>query len=269
MAGAGPGRYPPQRKLHAENLRFKEDATLEVMTTFRRPDTLESQVLRAEGSKLIRERVFNKILEAENEIQSKSARGQVDIVPANYSFSYLGTEACADRKCYRLGITPRRQEKYLIQGEIWVDAEDWGIVRVQGSPSKRPSFWTRKIQIDRRFKRIDGMWLNASLESISDILIAGRPTLNIEYSYEAVQTDGTMDRAQFGQSVYLSSHQIALNGRGNGGTQEATALVCNFKQPCTSLPGTLPSITGRRRRFELRSFSFIAVPKSARPPHVS
>ena len=82
--------YRAQRKFRAENLRFKEDATLEVMTTFRRPDTLESQVLRAEGSKSIRERVFNKILEAENEIQSKSARGQVDIVPANYSFSYLG-----------------------------------------------------------------------------------------------------------------------------------------------------------------------------------
>src|SRR5437762_6607442 len=57
--------YRAQRKFRAENLRFKEDATLEVMTTFRRPDTLESQVLRAEGSKLIRERVFNKILRSE------------------------------------------------------------------------------------------------------------------------------------------------------------------------------------------------------------
>ena len=52
--------YRAQRKFRAENLRFKEDATLEVMTTFRRPDTLESQVLRAEGSKSIRERVFKK-----------------------------------------------------------------------------------------------------------------------------------------------------------------------------------------------------------------
>jgi hypothetical protein len=138
--------YRAQRKFHAANLRFKEDATLEVMTTFRRPDTLESQVLRAEGSKLIRERVFDKILEAENEIQSRRSKQQVDIVPANYSFSYLGTEYCAERKCYRLGITPKRKEKYLIQGDMWVDAEDWGIVRVQGSPSKRPSFWTRKIQ---------------------------------------------------------------------------------------------------------------------------
>jgi len=193
--------YRAQRKFHAANLRFNEDATLEVMTTFRRPDTLESQVLRAEGSKLIRERVFNKILEAENETRSKPARQQVDIVPANYGFSYLGTEHCDERKCYRLEITPKRKEKYLLQGEIWVDAEDGGIVRVQGSPAKRPSFWTRKIQIDRRYKRIDGMWLDATLESISDILIAGRSTLNIQYSYETVQTDGTMNRAQLEQSV--------------------------------------------------------------------
>ena len=59
--------YRAQRKFSATNVRFKEDATLEVLTTFRRPNTLESQVLRAEGSKIIRERVFNKILEAENE----------------------------------------------------------------------------------------------------------------------------------------------------------------------------------------------------------
>src|SRR4030095_3589549 len=59
--------YRAQRKFSATNVRFKEDATLEVLTTFRRPNTFESQVLRAEGSKIIRERVFNKILEQENE----------------------------------------------------------------------------------------------------------------------------------------------------------------------------------------------------------
>src|SRR6266571_2011003 len=47
--------YRAQRNFHAANLRFEQDATLEVRTTFRRPDTIESQVLRAEGSRLIRE----------------------------------------------------------------------------------------------------------------------------------------------------------------------------------------------------------------------
>ena len=185
--------YRAQRTFHAANLRFEEDATLEVRTTFRRPDTIESQVLRAEGSRLIRERVFDNVLKAENETHSKLAKQQVDIVPANYSFSYIGQELCDDRKCYRLGITPRRREKYLIQGQIWIDAEDWSVVRIQGSPAKRPSFWTRQTQIDHRYKRIDGMWLNDSLESTSDILIAGRSTLKIQYLYEAIETDRSME----------------------------------------------------------------------------
>src|SRR5258705_4450601 len=81
--------YRAQRKFYAANQRFNEVATLEVRTTFRRPDFLESQVLRAEGSKLIRERVFNKILEAENETRSMPARQEIAIEPANYSFSLL------------------------------------------------------------------------------------------------------------------------------------------------------------------------------------
>jgi len=190
--------YRAQRTFHAANLRFEEDATLEVRTTFRRPDTIESQVLRAEGSRLIRERVFDNVLKAENETHSKLAKQQVDIVPANYSFSYIGQELCDGRKCYRLGITPKRREQYLIQGLIWIDAEDWSIVRIQGSLAKRPSFWTRQTQIDRRYKRIGGMWLNDSLESTSDILIAGRSTLKIQYLYEAIETDRSMER--FGEA---------------------------------------------------------------------
>ena len=186
--------YRAQRNFHAANLKFEEAATLEVRTTFRRPDTIESQVLRTEGSKLIRERVFDKILKAENETHSKLAKKQGDIVQANYRFSYIGQELCDDRKCYRLAITPRRREKYSIQGQIWIDAEDWSIVRIQGSPAKRPSFWTRQTQIDRRYKRIYGIWLNDSLESTSDILIAGRSTLRIQYLYEAIETDGSMER---------------------------------------------------------------------------
>src|SRR5438876_8147163 len=73
------------------------------------------------------------------------------------------------------------QSSASIQGQIWIDAEDWSIVRIQGSLAKRPSFWTRQTQIDRRYKRIDGIWLNDSLESTSDILIAGRDRNQFSY----------------------------------------------------------------------------------------
>lgn len=59
------------RTFQAENRRFKTHAMMQVLTTFRHLDGLDSQVLRHEGSQFIRERVFSKILEAEKETGSK------------------------------------------------------------------------------------------------------------------------------------------------------------------------------------------------------
>lgn len=180
--------YQVERKFYAANQRFKMEAALEVNTTFRRPDQYHSQVVRSDGSKLIRERVFDKILDAEKETQTKTAKEQVSIVPANYTFVLAGKEDCSGRPCYRLRISPKKKDKYSVNGQIWVDAEDGAIVRIQGSPGKRPSFWTLNTQIDRRYKRVDGVWLCDSMESTSDILIGGRSTLRVDYRYVAVQT---------------------------------------------------------------------------------
>jgi hypothetical protein len=75
-----------------------------------------------------------------------------------------------------------------LDGEIWVDAEDYSIVRIHGSPAKKPSMWTLKTEIDRRYKKIDGIWLPERLDSSSNILIAGHSVLSIEYMYDSVQT---------------------------------------------------------------------------------
>lgn len=178
--------YQAERKFYAENKRFDLKSTLDVKTVFRRPDVLRSEVVHSEGSKLIRERVFDKILEAEQETQSKAVREQIKIIPENYHLDLQAREDCSGRACYRLKISPKRKDKYSIEGQIWLDAEDWAIVRLQGSPSKRPSFWTQHTEIERQYKRIDGLWLCESMKSISDIFIGGRSTLQIDYSYLAV-----------------------------------------------------------------------------------
>ena len=59
------------------------------------------------------------------------------------------------------------------------------MVRLQGSPAQRPSFWTLRT-IERRYRRIDGIWLCEAMESTSDIVIAGRSTLKVDYDYSDV-----------------------------------------------------------------------------------
>ena len=180
--------FRARRKFYAANKRFKTDSTMYVQTVFQRPDHLQSTVTQHEGSTLIRSRVFDKILEAESETHSRKDKQQVDIIPANYNFALAGTEDCAGRTCYHLKISPRRREKYSLDGEIWLDGEDYSIVRLHGSPAKRPSIWTLKTEIDRRYKKVEGMWLPERLDSSSNIVVAGHSVLSIEYSYESVIT---------------------------------------------------------------------------------
>lgn len=140
------------------------------------------------GSNFIRTRVFDKILEAENETRAKKDKQQVDIIPANYNFAVLGAEDCDGRSCFRMRISPKRRDKYSLDGEVWIDAEDYSIVRMRGSPAKRPSIWTLKTEIDRRYKKVDGIWLPERMDSSSNIMIAGHSVLSIEYTYNSVQT---------------------------------------------------------------------------------
>lgn len=180
--------YQAQRRFYAENSRFRQESLLEVKTRFRQPGTLESEVVRSEGSQLIRERVFDKILEAEMEASTGETKREVSITPANYYFALIGKEECDGRACYNLRITPKHKTKYSLNGQIWVDEEDGAIVRMHGSPAVRPSFWTIGTEIERRYKRIEGVWLCIDMESTSNILIAGRSSLKINYEYVKVRT---------------------------------------------------------------------------------
>ena len=178
------------RKFYAANARFRTDSTMVVHTIYRPPDEMQSTVVSQQGSNLIRTRVFDKILEAENETRSKKAKQQVDIIPDNYWFALAtpGIEECDGRGCLHLKISPKRRDKYSLLGDIWVDAEDYSIVRIHGTPAKRPSLWTLHTEIDRRYKKIAGMWLPDRLESSSNVMIAGPSKLSIEYSYKDVET---------------------------------------------------------------------------------
>jgi hypothetical protein len=182
------------RRFHAANLRFKVEARQEVETVFRRAEPLDSRVLRHSGSELIRNRVFDRILQAERETSGRKEKAGVDITPANYEFSFVSVTELNGRRAYRLSVSPRRKGQYFIRGTIWVDAEDFGIARITGSPAKRPSFWTLRTTLDRTYERVHGLWLPKRLESVSDIFMAGRSTLAIDSEYGRILAEPRVSR---------------------------------------------------------------------------
>lgn len=181
--------YKAMRRFHAANPRFGVASTMDVMTVFRQPESLESRVLKQEGPLLIRERVFDKILEAEKESIHKKDQIENGILPVNYNFGFVGFDQYEGRNCYHLTISPKRKSRNLLNGSVWIDAEDFAVARIQGSPSKRLNFWTLKTEIDRQYERVGKYWLTKKIVSSSDLFLAGYSTLSISSSYTDVQAN--------------------------------------------------------------------------------
>jgi hypothetical protein len=89
--------------------------------------------------------VFSRLLESESEASQPGARERSRITPANYSVSMAGEKSINERPAYIIEIAPLTHNKYLIKGRIWVDAEDYAIVRIEGTPAKKPSFWIKHV----------------------------------------------------------------------------------------------------------------------------
>ena len=92
----------------------------------------------------------------------------------------------------RLGVAeaaikkPGRKDLLLVNGSIFVDPASADLMRVEGRLSKTPSFWTRRVEVIRRYQRINGIRVPIAIESVAQVLIAGRSTFQMTYEYETI-----------------------------------------------------------------------------------
>jgi hypothetical protein len=80
-----------------------------------------------------------------------------------------------------LEISPKTKNQFMVRGRIWVDAEDFAITRLEGSPAKNPSFWIHSIHVVHRYERIGKFWLPVMNQSRAEARIFGPTEVGIEY----------------------------------------------------------------------------------------
>jgi hypothetical protein len=59
-------------------------------------------------------------------------------------------------------------------------------VRIEGALAKNPSFWTRRVEVVRRYERIAGVRVPVWMQSTASIRIAGKSTLTTTYQYLSI-----------------------------------------------------------------------------------
>jgi len=137
-------------------------------------------VVSEQGSGAIRKRVFEKLLSEETEASRRGTRNSTRLTPANYDFRIVGQETLETGPAYVLEVAPKTPNKYLINGKIWVDANDYSIVRIEGQPARNPSFWVHDVRFVHTYQKVGQFWFASSTDTTSQIRMFGGSELTIE-----------------------------------------------------------------------------------------
>jgi hypothetical protein len=195
--------YSSVRSYHLEcHCLSHKKADMVVRTDYQAPNKKEFTIVSESGSGTVRERVFKKLLEAEEESMRDENQQRSAITPENYTFQMSDYERTDKGEFYVLDAQPRSKNKFLFRGHLWVNAKDFAITRVEGEPAVNPSWWTVKTDFKRRYQKIGEFWLPQSNESETKVRVFGTAVLSIEYrDYQITQAGG---------AILTSPHSEAL-----------------------------------------------------------
>src|SRR5262245_1599474 len=177
-----PRSYRALRHLEAENGRFDSTAWMDVWTEAD-ASGFRYHIVEEGGSDYIRTRVFRETLRSEHALWASGAPDRAGFTSQNYVFEDRGS--CPDGLAW-LTVKPRRKDVLLVDGSIFLDPHDGDLVRLEGRLSKSPSFWARHVDVVRRYRRIAGVRMPVSLESVASVLVAGTSTFRMTYEYEII-----------------------------------------------------------------------------------
>jgi hypothetical protein len=177
-----PWQYRATRHLEARNEGLGKNAVMDVVTEGD-ANGFRYQIVSEEGSEYIRNRVFRQTLDTEKSMWASGAPTKAALTPENYTFQEAGTQADGSPT---LVMRPLRKDVLLVDGKIFLSADDGDLIRLEGKLSKSPSFWTRQVQIKRWYKRFAGVRMPVALESTANVRIAGQSTFRMTYQYESV-----------------------------------------------------------------------------------
>lgn len=185
--------YAGSRRYIFDNGRLHKHAELLVTVRCDPDGSKHFEVVTEDGWTTANHKILRKMLESEAETSQPLIRPKSRLTPDNYSFSLVEIGSIDNRPTYVIDVTPKREDKYLFDGRIWVDANDYALVRVEGKPAKNPSFWTRSIHFVHQYQKRGDFWFPTATESITQARIVGKTEVTIQYFDYAPNTSAGSD----------------------------------------------------------------------------
>ena len=159
-------------KVHAE-----EVGRMEFLAPDKKTFTVDSE----SGSGLVRHMALNPLIKSEIETAAGKEHHDSAISADNYSLDLLGEQQVGPYRCFVAEVLPKRKDKYLFEGKLWIDVDDYSVVRIEGHPAKKLSFWIERADFVRQYQKIEGFWLPQKDQTLVQVRLYGKKILTIDH----------------------------------------------------------------------------------------
>jgi len=159
-------------KMHAEEIGRME---------FFSPDKKAFTVTSESGSGVVRHMALNPLINSEIEAAAGKEHHDSAISTDNYSLNLVGEQQLGPYRCFVAEAVPKRKDKYLFEGRVWIDVSDYSVVRIEGHPAEKLSFWIQHADFVRQYQKIDGFWLPEKDQTLVQVRLYGKKILKIEH----------------------------------------------------------------------------------------
>jgi hypothetical protein len=164
-------------------------AEMTVKTVYRKDAGKSYQILSQSGSAVLIKFGLDSLLDNEKRINDPSDRQSSWFTSANYEMKLKSgqTERVDGHDCLALSIMPKHKAANLLIGTIWVDDNDYAMLRIDGISSKRPTIWSGPPHILRDYEKFSGFSEATHAKAVSDSTFFGRTVVTIDYSDYRIQ----------------------------------------------------------------------------------
>jgi hypothetical protein len=179
--------YSATTVIRAELPDTSQYGEFEVQQHYLAPRTLAFKAVRFTGDTFVKTNVITRLLQSEVDHVQKDDPALNAISPANYKFSYKGTNELQGRIVHIYQLKPRQKREGLFKGRIYVDAYSGSLVRAEGRPVKSPSLFIKKVDFVQDYADVGAFTFPVHVHSEAVARIVGRAIVDIyQHDYQPV-----------------------------------------------------------------------------------
>jgi len=179
--------YTADRVYRVSDTGGKIHAEIEGRMEFEAPESKTFATKSEAGSAIVRHLALKPLIASEINAARGKDRHDSAITPANYTLELIGEDEVRSHPCYVLRASPKRADKYLFEGKVWIDKQDFAVVRIEGHPAANLSFWIKRADFVRDYEKVAGFWLPLKDETAVQVRMYGKKILTIDHAGYAVR----------------------------------------------------------------------------------